>query len=447
MKYSPITEDQKQDILKDIGIKNVSTLFEDLPNNKKVDINLPPAISELGLRKTLTSLSTKNNCDYISFIGGGSYDHFIPSVIKHLISRSEFYTAYTPYQPEISQGTLRAIFEFQSMICELTGMDIANASMYDGASAIAEACVMTFQATKRKKVLLPNSIAPNYIEVLHTYLDPKDIKIDLFKSDIFYLFDEAKFISLLTEEHCSIVLPYPDFFGNIINYKNIIKKAKDLGIAVIFLYDPTSLALLESPGKLGADIAVGEGQSLGLATSFGGPALGLLSAKKSFLRSMPGRIVGKTNDKDGNTGYVLTFQTREQHIKREKSLSNICSNQGLMALSATIYLAYMGSKGLRRVAEMCYKKCSYLKDGISKIPGFQILNQNPTYKEFLVSTPINADSLLKTLKKEGILGGINCSKYHKVANNTLLISVTENKTQSELNSFIDTLKKVTSKKL
>ncbi|MCP4049483.1 MAG: aminomethyl-transferring glycine dehydrogenase subunit GcvPA [bacterium] len=446
MLYSPLTEEQIQDILKETGYDNVTELFSDFPCNKEIDFSLPPPLSELSLKRTLKSIAQKNKgqSDYISFLGGGSYDHFIPSVVRHITSRSEFYTAYTPYQPEISQGTLRAIFEFQSMICELTGMDIANASLYDGASALAEACVVAVSDTGRKRVLVPNNIPFSYIDVLHTCLLPRDIEVEIFKSEVFYHFDIKMFNQRLNEEVAAVILPCPDFFGNIINYSEVLAEAKKKGVATIFLYNPIVLSLLKSPGELGADIAVAEGQPLGISSSFGGPGLGLISAKQKYLRLMPGRIAGQTNDKKGNTGYVLTFQTREQHIKREKSLSNICSNQGLMALAATVYMSAMGSSGLRRVAEMCYKKTEYLKREIKKIKGYKILNHHPTFNEFLLLVPLASKEMLVRLKKKNILAGIDMSCFNKGINNIILVTVTEKKTQCELDYLVKSLREVIS---
>ncbi|MBT5954039.1 aminomethyl-transferring glycine dehydrogenase subunit GcvPA [bacterium] len=443
MYYSPITESQKSDLLAFLGKEKASDLFEDIPkSNRPTSFDGLPSLSEIDIMKSSKSFASKNknSDDYVSFLGGGIGDHYIPSIIKHIAGRSEFYSSYTPYQPEISQGNLRVIFEFQTMISELMGLDIANASLYDGASALAEACVVAINAKKKFKVLVPDRIPPNYKEVLKTYLEPKGVTIDYFNSELFYHFNVSDFKKKISEEYAAAVLPYPDFFGNVINFSEITEYAASKNVASIFLCNPTSLALLTSPGELGADIAVAEGINLGIANFYGGPGLGLIAAKKEYLRLLPGRIVGETVDKEGKTGYVLTFQTREQHIRREKSLSNICTNQGLMALCATLFLSYMGPNGLRKAAEQCYKKSEYLKNECSKLKGFEVLNRTPTYNEFLLSLPTDAEHILSRLKKKNILAGLSMAPYYKSAKNVILISVTEMKSQIELNLLIDALK-------
>lgn len=445
MFYSPITEEQKIDILNQLGFDKIDDLFSDIPKGQiSPEIRLPPPLSELELTKVAKNLASRNldPNEHISFLGAGSYDHFIPSVIRHLSSRGEFMSAYTPYQPEISQGTLRVIYEFQTMVCELTGMDIANASLYDGATAIAEACIMAAAETGRKKILVPSGLHPHYLEVLQTYLFPKDIGLEVITSDVFYHFNESNFKREIREDVAAVVLPYPDFFGNVFNYSDIIRRAHNHGSAVIMQYDPIAMALFKTPGELGADIAVAEGQCLGIPKSFGGPGLGLLSAKEKYIRFLPGRIVGKTTDTEGKTGYVLTFQTREQHIRREKSLSNICTNQGLVALAATIYMAYMGANGIRRVAELCYKKATYLKQEISAIPGCGSLNTQLTFKEFLVSLPRSAKEVLARLKERNIVGGLDMSRHYKGASNILLVCATEQHSQREIDYLIKTLKDI-----
>lgn len=299
---------------------------------------------------------------------------------------------------------------------------------------------VAINAKKKFKILIPDRIPPNYKDVLKTYLEPKGVTIDYFNSDLFYHFNVGDFKKKISEEYAAAVLPYPDFFGNVINFSEITEYASSKNVASIFLCNPTSLALLKSPGELGADIAVAEGMNLGISNFYGGPGLGLIAAKKEYLRLLPGRIVGETVDQDGKTGYVLTFQTREQHIRREKSLSNICTNQGLMALCATLFLSYMGPNGLRKVAEQCYKKSEYLKKECSKLKGFEVLNQTPTYNEFLLSLPTDAKHLLSRLKKKRILGGLSMAPYYKSSKNVILISVTEMKSQIELNLLIDALK-------
>jgi glycine dehydrogenase subunit 1 len=445
MYYSPITDDQKQYLLEDLGISDISELFKDLPGDPSgFDISIPGGQSELQIKTKASAMAGMNNSlnSFSSFLGGGSYHHFIPSVIKHLAQRGEIFTSYTPYQAEISQGSLRVIFEFQTMISELFGLPLTNASLYDGATALAEACVMAINDKRRFKILLPNRISPNAVQVMKTYLEPKGVTLDIFNSDVFYHFNEQEFKKKISNEYAAIVLPYPDFFGSISTYKESIEAAHKNDVNVIFSCDPMAMSLIKNPGELGADIAVGEGQCFGIPMAFGGPYLGLMAAKERFVRMMPGRIAGKTTDSEGNAGYVLTFQTREQHIKRGKALSNICSNQGLLAFCATVYLSYMGPNGLRRVAEMCYRKSTYLKNEISKIPGYKILNQGSTFKEFLISTPKSAQFTLAELKKHGILGGIDLSPYFSGAKNVILVAATEMNSQKQLDHYISTLKKL-----
>jgi glycine dehydrogenase subunit 1 len=445
MFYSPITEEDKQQIFNELKIESVNDLFSDLPSIGNEIKNLPEAQSELELKKSIKKIGSQNMPikDYISFLGGGSYEHFIPSVISHITSRSEFYTAYTPYQAEISQGTLRAIFEFQTMVCELMGLDISNASLYDGATALAESCIMAHRETKKSKILVPAQLSPNYINVLNSYLIPKNIEVDIFHSEHFHHTNIENLAKQLSkDEYAAVVLPYPDFFGNIYDYTETIKQAKSLGITTIFSCDPIALALFKSPGEYDADIAVAEGQPLGIPHYFGGPYLGLMAAKDKYVRLIPGRVVGKSTDAKGNDGYLLTFQTREQHIRREKALSNICSNQALIALAATVYMGYMGPTGIRKVAESCYKKCEYLKQNISKLPGYKVLNKDLTFKEIAISLPQSSKKTLAKLKKKNILGGIALSNYYKNADNILLIAVTEMRSKADIDLLIESLKEI-----
>lgn len=445
MLYSPITPSQREAMLATMGLSSIEDLFSDIPTHPgTTPLAHFSALSDLDLMKLMKNLSDKNISlsKNLSFLGAGAYEHFSPSVVKFLISRSEFSTSYTPYQPEMSQGTLRAIFEFQTMVCELSGMDIANASVYDGGSALGESCALAyyFHQKKRHEVLAPSTLSPHLIKVLETYLSPKDVKLVQSQGDAPYLFDEDRFNNQITENTCAVVLPYPDFFGTVVNYAKTIEKAKSVDAKIIFVYDPLAMALLKSPGELGADMAVAEAQCLGIPLSFGGPYLGLMSARNEFVRFFPGRIVGKTSDRDGKEAYVLTLQTREQHIRREKSYSSICTNQGLMALAATIYLAWMGPVGLKRVAELCYKKTTYLKQEINKLSGYKVLNSGPTFKEFLVSVPGDAAALLAYLKSHGIEGGLALSAYFENAQSHLLIAVTETRSQEDLDRMLQLLK-------
>ncbi|MFA6549109.1 MAG: aminomethyl-transferring glycine dehydrogenase subunit GcvPA [Candidatus Margulisiibacteriota bacterium] len=352
-----------------------------------LNLSLPAPLSEPELLEELKSLSEKNKTP--SFMGGGSYNHFIPSVVKHMLGRSEFYTAYTPYQPEISQGILQAIFEYQSMICELTGMDAANASMYDGATAMAEAALLACRATGRKEILVAQTVHPNYRAVLRTYAAKAELGVKELPYDTKTGTSVARGTWNVDSKAACFILQQPNFFGNIEDVKGIADEIHKNGSLFIVSADPISLGLLKAPGNYGADIVVGEGQALGNPQNFGGPGLGLFAVKKAFLRQMPGRIVGETVDSEGKRGFVLTLSTREQHIRREKATSNICSNEALCALAAGIYLSVMGKQGLRKVAELCLQKANYLKKKL----GNKIVFSAPSFKEFVVKTdkPVGLD--------------------------------------------------------
>ncbi|MCU0640963.1 MAG: aminomethyl-transferring glycine dehydrogenase subunit GcvPA [Candidatus Margulisbacteria bacterium] len=353
-------------------------LFTGIPAKARLSapLNLPAPLSEPELLSELAALSAKNTRDD-GFLGGGSYRHFIPSALKHLVGRSEFYTAYTPYQPEVSQGTLQAIYEYQSLICELTGLEVANASIYDGATALAEAALMACRVTGRKEVVISGALHPNYREVLQTYCAAVDLKLTVLP------FDQTTGLTpgnwTLAPGAACFILQQPNYFGNIETVFGLAEKVHAAGALLIVSVDPISLGLLKPPGEYGADIVVGEGQALGNPQSFGGPGLGIFAARQKFLRQLPGRLVGATVDGRGRRGYVLTMATREQHIRREKATSNICSNEALCALAAAIYLSLLGKTGLRRVAELCLQKSNYLK---KKLSARVLWPQTPSFKEF-----------------------------------------------------------------
>ena len=376
--YVPNTKKDQQELLKTIGKKSIDELFADIPEKVhfKGNIKLPKALSEPELLADLENLSKKNKSSE-NFLGGGSYNHFIPSVVKHIISRSEFYTAYTPYQAEISQGILQAIYEYQTMICELTGMDATNASMYDGATAMAEAALLACRATRRKEILVSKSVNPNYRAVLETYATGADLKV------------KTGDWQLATGDTACYILQQPNFFGNIEEVSDLADKIHKNGSLFIVSADPISLGILKEPGDYGADIVVGEGQSLGNPQSFGGPGLGIFAVKQKYVRNIPGRVVGMTQDIEGKRAFCLTLQTREQHIRREKATSNICSNEALAALAATVYLSVMGKQGLRKVAELCLQKANYLKKKL----GDKVVFSSPSFKEFVVKTdkPVGLD--------------------------------------------------------
>ncbi len=439
-KYIPNTDEQKRDMLSEIGVADINDLFCDIPEEIRVKgpLNLPKSLSDIELTKHMQMLSDKNSDTdhYTCFIGAGAYDHYIPAIIDHLISRQEFYTAYTPYQPEISQGTLQAIFEYQSMICLLTGMDVSNASLYDGASAVAEAVLLACRATGRTHVLTAKTLHPESREVLRTYTKFSGITVDEygFLNGIADLSDlEAR----LSPDTAAVVIQNPNFFGIIEDLKEIAELAHKNKSLLIASCDPISLALLKPPGELGADIVVGEGQSLGNPLSFGGPYLGFFAASKQLMRKIPGRVVGETVDLSGKRGFVLTLQTREQHIRREKATSNICTNHSLNALAATIYLTAMGKNGLREVAELCAQKAHYAYSRLIETNKFSQVFTSPFFKEFAVKYRGDVHELTARLLEQKILAGYILEHDYTDMDNVLLVAVTEKRTKHEIDTLVE----------
>lgn len=438
-RYIANTPLQQEKMLQEIGLNTLEDLFQDIPKEVRLEqsLQLPPALSEMDLVKHMKSLSRKNKSvdENTCFLGAGIYDHYIPSVIDTLISRQEFYTAYTPYQPEISQGTLQAIFEFQTMMCELTGMDIANASMYDGASALAEAMVMACLATKRQEVLVARTVHPESREVIRTYAAARGITI----REIGYnngLLDLEELESTISSATAAVLVQNPNFFGTIESLKEISELAHKNKAFFVVSADPISLGILKSPGVLGADIVVGEGQSLGNPLNFGGPHLGFFCATEKLLRKMPGRIVGETQDKNGKRSFTLTIQAREQHIRREKATSNICSNHSLNALAATIYLTLLGKQGLKEVGLLCLQKSHYALERFKKLKGFSPLFTAPFFKEFVVSSPVPPEELNCKLLGHGMIGGYSLGKAYPELGNGWMIAVTEKRTKDEIDSLV-----------
>lgn len=443
MGYIPNTEDDQKMMLQKMGSGSFQDLLENVPEciRLKDELKLPKGISELELVQLLQELSEKNKGSdkLISFLGGGAYDHFIPSVINHILLRSEFYTAYTPYQPEVSQGTLQSIYEYQTLICQLTDMEVSNASMYDGASGVAEAALMALAETGKNELLVSGSLNPNYYRVLCTYCERGGIKVK--KIELRNgITDVASLESRISSKTAGYIVQSPNFYGLIENVEEIEKKVHSAGALLIMVCDPISLAILKTPGEHGADIAVGEGQPLGNSLSFGGPYLGFFACKQSLVRKMPGRLVGETVDSKGRRGYVLVLQTREQHIRREKATSNICTNEALCALGATVYLSLLGKNGLRKVAELCLQKGHYAAEQISKIDGFKIRFPGHFFKEFVVETPFPASRVIKLLLKRNILAGIDLSRFDRKLKNSMLVSVTEKRTKEEIDYLAGSLK-------
>jgi len=443
MPFIPNTDDDRKKMLAAIGVKDFNELIANIPEELRFrgTMDLPEPLSEMEISSHIINLVKKNSgCnDNITFLGGGAYDHYIPAAIDHIISRSEFYTAYTPYQPEVSQGTLQATYEFQSMIAELTAMDVANASMYDGSSALAEAALMAFSESGRKKILISKAVNPLYRQVIATYTEGQEIELKYIEcNDGTTNLDQLK--KLVDDQTAAVMVQHPNFFGCLEEVNELEAIIHKHGAFFIVSVDPMSLAILEPPGVYGADIATGEGQCFGNPLNYGGPYVGLLTAKEKFLRRMPGRIVGTTVDTKGRKGFVLTFQTREQHIRREKATSNICTNQALNALAATVYLALMGKRGLEQVASICLNNSHYLAEQIKKLSGFELKFKKPFFKEFVISTPVNPENIIKHLLTKKIHPGINLSQFDFGLDNCLLIAVTEKRTGDQINQFVDGLR-------
>lgn len=447
--FIPHTEVEKDAMLKSIGVKDIKDLFTDVPEKYRFPkLNLPPGVTELEVMTELSEYAAANEPvgDMACFLGAGAYHHYIPAVVDSLLRRGEFYTAYTPYQPEISQGTLQAVFEFQTLIANLTGMEVCNASHYDGATATAEAGVMAYHhfRGKRKKILLSPAIHPHYREVLCSYLcgfEDIEISSGTFQADLSDQPDDL--IKQVDDQTALVVVQYPDFFGRIQDFSNLVSSAHQTGALIAFVTNPTALGVLKTPGELGADIVVGEGQPLGIPLSYGGPYLGYFATRKEYVRKLAGRLVGETSDALGRRGYVLTLTAREQHIRREKATSNICSNQGLMALAATIYMSLVGKHGMRQVAELCYQKAHYAASEIAKLPGFQVITREPFFHEFVVKCPTAVNDINHELLDMGFIGGYDLGSSYSEMQDHMLVAVTEMNTKEDIDAFVAALQEVT----
>jgi len=443
MPFLPMTESNRQEMLTAIGISEFEELIACIPDEVRLskDLNLPEALSEYDVTRLLQSLAAKNEHagDFACFLGGGAYDHFIPAAVGHLTSRSEFYTAYTPYQPEVAQGNLQAIYEYQTMICRLTGMDAANASMYDGASALAESALLIQGQTRRETVLISKSVHPYYRKVVETYCNRAGI--DLIEIPFH---DGVTDLDVLKEKcldtTAGLLVQSPNFFGMLEPVDEMVEVVHATGGLVSVSTDPISLGILKPPGESGADVVTGEGQVLGIPLNFGGPYLGVFAVKQPLIRRMPGRLVGVTQDTDGKRGFVLTLQTREQHIRREKATSSICTNQQLCALSATIYMALMGKQGLPRVAELCLQKAHYLAEKLQSLSGVELLFKGSFFKEFALRLPIPAQKVIDRMRSENIFAGIDLGRFDYDIQNSLLIAVTEKRKREEMDHYVSILR-------
>lgn len=436
MNFIPNTDKDREEMMQEIGISHISELFKDIPQNLllKENLNVKEGMSEIELRKFMTELSEKNKVNFVSFLGAGSYNHFIPSVVPHLVYRSEFYTAYTPYQPEISQGVLQAIYEYQTMICNLTGMDVANASMYDGASALAEAALMGVRAKRKKEVIISSAVNPEYKKVVKTYTQANSVRLkEVDFDDGITCLEKLK--EIITDETAAVLIQNPNFFGCIEDLAKIGNLVHNNdALFIVCVSEPTSLGLLKVPE---ADIVVGEGQSFGNPMSYGGPYLGFMATKKDYMRQLPGRLVGATVDEDGERGYVLTLQAREQHIRRDKATSNICSNEALCALAATVYLSTLG-KNLKRLAELNVQKANYALNKL-KEAGLKETFTNSFYNEFVVKCD-DAEAVNKELLKNDIVGGYLLEKEFPSLKDCLLFCVTEMITKEEIDKMVEVIK-------
>jgi glycine dehydrogenase subunit 1 len=438
MRFTPHTSEDRAAMLSALGLHSMSELFEVIPAElRSQEWDLPAGMSEPEVSRYLAKLAGQNAHDLVCFLGGGFYDHHIPAAVDALISRGEFYTAYTPYQAEISQGTLQSIFEYQTAICRLTGLDAANASMYDGGTALYEAAMMAVRKTKRKKLIVCTSVSPIYRIMLKSYT--VNLHLDLVEADVS---DPAALETLLDQDTAGLILQNPDFFGVLHDYSAHFAMAHQAKALGILSCNPIALAVVRTPAEMGADITVGEGQPLGLPLSFGGPYLGFMAVADNLLRTMPGRIAGRTTDGQGRVGYCLTLQTREQHIRREKATSNICSNEALCALAAVVFLGLMGKQGLVELAELNMTQAAYARERLTAIPGVELLDQGPWFNEFRIHLPLDARVAVSQMIDKGIAAGFPLGRYYPEQANNLLVAVTEKRSKEEIGYLAEGLEAV-----
>jgi glycine dehydrogenase subunit 1 len=444
MRYIPnATPDEQAAMLASMGVSSIAELFRGIPEDLRLQrpLNLPPMASETELMQLMESLAGQNHLPQHSFLGAGVYDHVRPLIIDTLVSRSEFYTSYTPYQPEINQGTLQAIFEYQTFICQLTGMEVSNASMYDGATALAEALLMAARLTNRYRVVLSEGIHPEYRAVCETYA--RRAGIELVLAPLSEAGTTEPVETLVNDATACVAVQSPNFFGCIEDLAPLAAAAqKHKALTVVTVAEALSLGLLVAPGTVGADIVVGEGQSFGVPPTFGGPHLGFFATHERFARQMPGRLIGQAYDAEGRRGFVITLATREQHIRREKATSNICSNEGLCALVASIFLATVGRRGLQELAQRNLQKAAYLKGVLTAIPGITLTYRAPVFNEFVIRTPLPAAQLVETLLEDDILAGLPLSRYFPERTHELLVCATENTSRAAMDAFAARLAQV-----
>jgi glycine dehydrogenase subunit 1 len=443
--YFPHTPAEKEAMLRTIGVKRLEDLFQDVPAAHRFpDIDLPPALTEIEILSEMQDLAWANDStrDLICFLGAGAYNHYIPAAVDSILRRGEFYTAYTPYQPEISQGTLQAIYDYQSLIAALTGMEVSNASHYDGATAVAEAVSMAYAnfRGKRNKVVMSPAVHPHYRETVHTYNHGSDVMIVGEDTDV-QAGTQALF-PLIDSQTALVVVQYPDFFGRVFDLTPLAEVTHAAGALLAVSVNPTALGLFKTPGEFGADIVTGEGQPLGIPLSFGGPYLGIFATRKEYVRKMAGRLVGETVDNRGQRAYVLTLTAREQHIRREKATSNICTNQGLMALAATVYTSLLGKHGLRQLSELCYHKAHYAAQQLAAIPGFELWSKAPFFHEFVLRCPAPVAEINEHLLDHDILGGYDLGQDYPQLKNHMLLAFTEMNSKDDIDYLVEALMEV-----
>ncbi|MFO8065190.1 MAG: aminomethyl-transferring glycine dehydrogenase subunit GcvPA [Spirochaetota bacterium] len=448
MAYIGNTDADRRKMLDRIGVESVEELFRDVPEHARYPkLQLPAELSEVEILEELRGLAGKNGCatPSTSFLGAGVYNRFIPSVVPYLASRGEFVTAYTPYQPEASQGTLQSLFEYQTMVADLTGMDIVNASHYDGATSVAEAALMSIRVSrsKRRRVVTSPGLHPEYVQTMETYLQAMDAEVVGKDEDADGAYAEpTKLAELVDENTACLIVQYPDFFGRLYSLEGLADAVHAKGALLVVHIDPIALGLFRSPGSYGADIVTGEGQPLGMPVSYGGPYLGIFACRRDYVRSLPGRLAGRTVDTEGREGFVLTLNTREQHIRREKATSNICTNQGLMALHAALYLAAMGARGLKTVAELSYHRSHYAAQRLNKLDGFNARTKVPYFGEFVLECPIEAKEVIRRSCEKGIVPGFDLGRYYPDRKNQLLVCVTEMNSREQIEKLSKTLEEV-----
>ena len=448
MTYIPISPKERDAMLETIGVKSLDGLFDAVPARHRFPkLNLPPALTEMEALDELSGLAQANENvrqDLVSFLGAGMYNHYIPSVVDHILRRGEFYTAYTPYQPEISQGTLQAIFEYQSLLATLTGMDVSNASHYDGATATAESVSLAYAQFrgKRKKVVISPTVHPQYRAVVRTYT--QGMELELVGDDPNADFDTSpnELINIVDENTALLILQYPDFFGRLYDYTKLIETAHSKGTLVCVVANPTALAIFKTPGAMGADIVVGDGQPLGIPMWYGGPSVGFFTTRKNYVHKMAGRLVGETVDNKGQRAYVLTLTAREQHIKRERATSNICTNQGLIALGTAVYLSVLGKEGLRQVANLCYQKAHYAAAELSKVPGVGLCFTEPFFHEFALCVNRPVEEVNAHLLEHGIIGGYDLGQDYPALQDHMLVAVTEMNSKEDIDMLVEVLSEV-----